>query len=777
MAESFSVSRIGGAQVRIKGGRPGSSAVKRIATWLARRPEVIDVRPRSTGAIDARLRDEIAAPALLSCLEDQIFQLHRVDRLLRVEVAHALPGRCRLKVTGLDDDGLLRLAASLARRPGILRASASPAAGSIVIVHELPEAEAAALADVAARSDPESWPAAVAEPSRTPWTNAVASSALLGAALSGAVPPVALAAGIAVTAIPPMRRALRALSERRLSVDVLDLMALGISIGMGQPGTAAFITWLLSVGDVLLARSADSARAAISRLVSLDAPDALRVAGKRVERVPAARLVRGDHVLVPTGHRVSADGKVVRGVASVDEKALTGESLPRELRPGDRVLAATVVLAGELTIEVERAGGDTTAAKIVKMLEGAGQKPMTLQRNAERVTDRLTLPTIGLASGAAFLTGEIERMASVLITDFGTGVRISLPASALTAMALAARSGVLVKGAQYLERLARTDVVVFDKTGTLTEGSPEVVDVVAMEGEDWRDVLALCAAAEAHVAHPVAAAVVRHAERNGVAVRHAELGTSRYAIGLGIVARVDGHEVLVGNARWLIEHHVEIVAADDSLEAHRRKGASSLLVAVDRRLRGVVAYADRPRAESAAVVRALKAGGRRVVLLSGDGRHAVNAVARAVGIDEAHGEMLPEDKAAYVKERKRRGSVVAVVGDGINDAPALAIADVGISLHGSTDVALETADVVLLDGGLRELVGAFAAGERAVRHVKRGLAIVIVPNAVAIVLAALGIIGPGLAAVANNGSTVVATLAAIAPILFTDRRRPPKELP
>jgi Cu2+-exporting ATPase len=229
----------------------------------------------------------------------------------------------------------------------------------------------------------------------------------------------------------------------------------------------------------------------------------------------------------------------------------------------------------------------------------------------------------------------------------------------------------------------------------------------------------------------------------------------------------------VGSSRWLREHDVDVAGGQGALAAHKLRGASSLLVAIDGRLAGVIGYADRPRPETIAVVRALRSKKRRVVLLSGDSKHPVEMVARAVGVDEAHGEMLPEDKAQYVKELQKRGAVVAMVGDGINDAPALSSADVGISLHGGTDVALETADVVLLEGGLGKLPGAFASGERALRHVQRGLGIVIVPNAIAIGLGALGLIGPGIAAIANNGSTVAAALAAVAPVLVPQRKKKP----
>jgi Cu2+-exporting ATPase len=243
-------------------------------------------------------------------------------------------------------------------------------------------------------------------------------------------------------------------------------------------------------------------------------------------------------------------------------------------------------------------------------------------------------------------------------------------------------------------------------------------------------------------------------------------GDARYVIGRGIDARVGGRQVLVGSARWLRENGVATLAAEPVSARHRAAGISTLLVAVDGTLEGALGYADEPRPESAAVISALRAGGRRrTVLLSGDGRAPVEAVARAVGVDEARAELLPEEKVAFVREAQRAGRIVAMVGDGINDAPALTAADVGISLHGSTDVAVEAADVVLMEGGLGRLSVAFDAGEQAMGRVRQGVGIVVVPNAVAIVLGALGIINPMIATVANNGSTLVAAIVGAAPLL------------
>jgi len=339
-------------------------------------------------------------------------------------------------------------------------------------------------------------------------------------------------------------------------------------------------------------------------------------------------------------------------------------------------------------------------------------------------------------------------------------------------MTVAAREGVLVKGGQYLERLTKVDAIVFDKTGTLTGGEPRIVDVSAVDGASVDEHLALAAAAEARQGHPIATAIRGWAASASLEVPCADLGSEVYSIGLGLSARVLGREVLVGGKRLMMQHGVRIAHARATTEHHREMGAASLYVAVDGRLGCVLAVADEPRPESRAVVEALRARGRReVLLLSGDSRGPVEAVGRAVGVDRAIGELLPEEKAAFVKDLQRAGKVVAMVGDGINDAPALAVADVGISLEGGTDVALETADVVLLEGGLVRLPHAFAIADQAMASVRRGLGLVIAPNAVAISLGALGLITPGLAAVVNNGSTVLAALAGVAP-LFMPRRMP-----
>ncbi len=462
------------------------------------------------------------------------------------------------------------------------------------------------------------------------------------------------------------------------------------------------------------------------------------------EKVPVRQLKPGDCIVVYPGERIGADGIVLDGLATVDEKPLTGESLPRSRKAGENVHASTVVVDGQLVIEVQRAGSDTTAARIVRMLQAAGNKPMTLQRTAESAANRLVLPTIALGVAAGALSGNLDRLTSVLITDFGSGVRIAVPTAALSALAVAADHGILIKGGQYLERLSRADTIVFDKTGTLTLGEPEVVEVLTLGSRSRREVLAFAAAAESRHKHPVATAMRSVAALVGADELAAELGSERYTIGSGVEALVSGHRVLVGRRQLMRTNGLDSPEVESIAKRHRQLGASSLFVAVDDVLEAAVAYADKPREESASVIAALRAGGRRqVLLMSGDSSGVAEAVGARLGVDRVLSELMPEEKARHVRTLQREGRVVAMVGDGINDAPALALADVGVSLQGGSDVALDTADVVLVDGGLSKLPRAFQLADDAMTQVKVGLGIVLAPNLVAMALGALGLCPPG----------------------------------
>jgi heavy metal translocating P-type ATPase len=762
---------------------PGAQVdVRALAEWIGEHEAVRAVRhDRARGDLVIQYDERAGSARLLrGALLDRARGTPPPSRTyhVAVSVAHALPGRLRLHLDDAPPRAIERLAAFIATLAGVSRARPSPASGSIVVLFDPRRTSPRTLLDSIARDTPAAWPevSPSSGTSRREWVKAGLSAAVLGGAVSGIVPAPLILGAVAATGIPPLRRACASLMDGRVNVDVMDATAISICLLRAEPIAASVITTLLAIGDLILDRTHARARGEISRLMKLGGDDAylLEAPGVSPRRVQTRDLKVGDRIVVYPGARVPADGVIVEGSLAVDEKALTGESVPRERVAGDQVLAASVATCGQAVVEVERAGGDTVAARIVQILEGAGAKPMTLQRNAERSADRLVLPTFAVAGAAWATSGIVDRLTSVLITDFGTGVRVAVPTAALAAMMLAAREGVLVKGASFLERLAEVDTVVFDKTGTLTMGVPEVTSVAATSGS-WSDLelAAFAAAAESNQTHPIADALRRHAAKVGAPAWEADLGSEEYRIGLGLIARVRGRRVCLGSLRLMRAAGVDVTGAADEQRRLAGEGSSSVLLAVNEELVAIIGYADAPRPESRDVIARLRKGGRRrVLLLSGDARAPVQAIARELGIDEAIAEVLPEEKAEVVRRLKADGRKVAMIGDGINDAPALALADVGISLRGATEVALETADVVLLEGGLARLPAAFQLSDEALSRVRQVLGIVLVPNALAILAGAVGLLNPVTAAIVNNGSTIAASVHAISPLLTGRAKRP-----
>jgi heavy metal translocating P-type ATPase len=472
--------------------------------------------------------------------------------------------------------------------------------------------------------------------------------------------------------------------------------------------------------------------------------------------------------VVYAGDMIPADGVVSHGRASVDQKTITGESLPVVRARGDRVYAGTVVADGKLYVRAQRVGAETTAAQIVRMVQSAPVGETRTQNYAEKFGDRLVPPALGVAGGLYAISGDADRLLSMTIIDFGTGIRIAAPTSVLAAMISAVREGVLIKGGGYMERLNHIDTIVFDKTGTLTEGRPAVRDVLSYNERSFppRKVLQYAAAAEIRFKHPVAQAVINKAREAGVKLPPRL--DSRYHIGLGIEARLNGNFVHLGNERFLREQGIALNGSGRDVERLSRDGASSLLLAVDGDLVGLVSYADRLRPESAEVICALKNRGvDDLVMLTGDDGVVAASVARQVGIGRFFAEVLPANKAEIVKELQKSGRTVAMVGDGINDSAALSYADVGIAMKNGADVARETADVVLMEDNLWRLITAFEISENAIGLVRQNYIITTGLNAVAFALSIpRGVISPEFTALISNGSAILASVNALRPIMI-----------
>ncbi|MBX3144812.1 MAG: cadmium-translocating P-type ATPase [Trueperaceae bacterium] len=559
-------------------------------------------------------------------------------------------------------------------------------------------------------------------------------------------------------------RAFKAARRGRFDIDLLMVVAALGAAALGDFAEGALLLFLFSAAHALEHLAMDRARDAIRALADLSPDEALvRRDGLEV-LIPSAELVVGDVVVVRPGERLPADGEVLEGQSHVDQAPITGESVPVEKGPGAAVFAGTINGSGPLVLKTTRPPHDTTLARVVRLVEEARKSQAPTHRFAQRFTRVLTPvvivgalivifvpPLFGMEQAESF-----RRAMLLLVAASPCALALSTPSAVLAGIARAARSGVLIKGGAYLERAGAARVVVLDKTGTLTEGTPRLTDIWAPEGSDADPLLATAAAAERLSAHPLAAAVVQAAAQRGLDLPDAEDVQS--LTGRGLSATVAGREVLIGSPALMAERGVPVSAA-----AHERRaaleadGKSVVSVAEDGVLLGMLALRDEPRAGAAGLIRSLKdLGVARVVLLSGDQRAVAESIGRAVGVDDVIAEALPETKAEVVRELQSRHGAVVMVGDGVNDAPALALADVGVAMGGAgTDVALETADMVLMADDLARLPYAIGLSRAARRTIVTNLVISLGVMLLLIPSVLLGVAGMAVAVVLHEGSTLV----------------------
>jgi Cu+-exporting ATPase len=507
---------------------------------------------------------------------------------------------------------------------------------------------------------------------------------------------------------------------------------------------AAVIVTLLLVGRALEERAKGQTGAAVRKLIGLQ-PDTARVVrdGREVE-VPVADVTVGEVVAVRPGERIPLDGTLIDGASAVDESMLTGEPLPVEKRPGDTVIGATVNRTGAFTFRVSRTGRSTTLAQIVRLVREAQGRKAPIQRLADTVAG-IFVPTVLLIAIATFVLwfdfGPEPRLAyalltfvSVLIIACPCALGLATPTAIVVATGKAAEHGILLKGGDAVERVRDVEVVLLDKTGTLTEGEPRLTDVVPAEGWDEAELLALAAAAETRSEHPIGAAIVAEAEECGLSLPAVTDFQSQ--TGLGIEATVSGRAVLIGNRDFLAERGIEQTALDGVETDLARAGKTVVRVAVDGEPAGVLAVADTVRPTSKAAVQALRDLGLDVVMVTGDAEASARAVAAEVGIEHVEANVRPADKAEVVRRYQREGRVVAHVGDGINDAPALAAADVGVAMGAGTDVAIEASDVTLMRDSLGAVADAFRLSGRTLRTIKQNLFFAFIYNVIGIPIAA-----------------------------------------
>lgn len=531
--------------------------------------------------------------------------------------------------------------------------------------------------------------------------------------------------------------------------------------------TSAILITLVILGKLLEALAKGRTSAAIKALMGLKAKTALVVRDGRELTVPVEEVTVGDIVLVRPGEKVPVDGVVLEGMSSVDESMLTGESLPVEKQPGDAVIGATVNKNGALRIRATKVGKETALAQIIKVVEEAQGSKAPIQRVADVISGIFVPVVVGIAA-VTFLVwyffvspgefgGALEKSIAVLVIACPCALGLATPTSIMAGSGRAAELGILFKGGEHLEQTHKIDTVVLDKTGTVTKGKPELTDVLP-EGDET-EFLRLVGAAEKHSEHPLAEAIVGGIRERNIPLPDAE---SFEAIpGYGIKAVVEGKQLLIGTRRLMDKFGVDATHAHDAMARLEEAGKTAMLVAIDNRYAGMVAVADTIKETSRAAIRRLKEMGIQVIMITGDNERTAKAIAAQAGIDHVLAEVLPEGKAEEVKKLQAQGRKVAMVGDGINDAPALAAADIGMAIGTGTDVAMEAADVTLMRGDLSSIPDAIVMSRKTMRNIRQNLFWALGYNTLGIPIAAVGLLAPWVAGAAMALSSVSVVLNAL----------------
>lgn len=566
-----------------------------------------------------------------------------------------------------------------------------------------------------------------------------------------------------------LRAAIDDLRERRVNVDLLMVAAAIGAATIDAWAEGALLLALFSTSNALEHAALGRTRNAVRALMTIAPQKAVRIGSDSEEEISIDLLRVGDVIRARPGERIAADGIVRTGQSDVDQSAITGESIAVAKNIGDQTFAGTINLGGSLTIEVTKLSGDSVLSRIVRLVEEARQSKSRIERATDRLEGPYTIGVIALSliAGLVWLmlgqsgADAYYRAMTVLVVASPCALVIATPAASLSALANAARHGVLIKGGGYLDRLGRVEIVAFDKTGTLTTGRPDVTDVVPLDSMSEKELLSLVAAVERASEHPIARAIVRAADERSLAQLAAEDFQS--ITGRGVVASVGSQDILIGNENLFLERQIAVPPeAVATLDRLAEAGKTAMLVGTGPRLLGVIAVADSVRPEAKSVVTALRSlGVKRIVMLSGDHGRVANAVAAKVGITEVHAELLPDEKLSVIRELKASGTI-AMIGDGINDAPALAIADVGLAMGtAGSDVALETADAVLMGDDLTRLPHVIALGERMRRIIRGNLLFAIgVLSLLTLTSLTFGLALP-LGVLGHEGSTIVVLLSGL----------------
>lgn len=564
-------------------------------------------------------------------------------------------------------------------------------------------------------------------------------------------------------------KGLRCLAHKKLEVEVLDATAIGVSVFRADFTTASSIMFLLGIGELLEEWTHKKSVDDLARSMSLNVSKVWLKKDDQEILVSSKDIKPGDEVIVRMGNVIPFDGIVCDGEATVNQASLTGESEPVRKDHGTYVYAGTVLEEGELTIQVKAVSGSTRFEKIVTMIEDSEKLKSGVESKAESLADRLVPYTLGGTALTWLLTRNTTKALAVLMVDFSCALKLAMPISVLSAIREAQTHHITVKGGKFLEAVASADTIVFDKTGTLTKAKPTVKDVVVFNGSSKEEMLRIAACLEEHFPHSMAKAVVTAAKQRSL--DHEEMHSKvNYIVAHGISSSINDHKVIIGSYHFVFEDEGCHIPEDqmDKFE-NLPTEYSHLYMAIDNKLAAVICIEDPLRPEAAAAIRALKAAGiKHVVMMTGDSERTAAAIAKRVGVDEYYSEVLPEDKANYIERQKATGSKVIMVGDGINDSPALSAADAGVAVSDGAEIAREIADITVASDDLYQLVILKSLSNRLMKRIQRNYRTIVGFNTGLIGLGVAGILQPTTSALFHNTSTLLISLNNMKPLLHEE---------
>ena len=574
-----------------------------------------------------------------------------------------------------------------------------------------------------------------------------------------------------IKAIPYLLKGIGTLLRGKIEVALLDAVAISASILTGDYDTASSVMFLLGIGEILEEWTHKKSVDDLARTMSLDVDKVWTVVQGEEVLLPINEVQIGAEIIIRTGNMIPLDGKLCSGEAMVNQASMTGEAVPVRKVAGSYAYAGTVVEEGECHIIVEKAAGSGRYDRIVKMIEESEKLKSSTEDRASHLADKLVPYSLGGSVLAYLLTRNVTKALAFLMVDFSCALKLSMPVAVLSAMREAGKYHISVKGGKFMEAISEANTIVFDKTGTLTYAKPKVEQIITFMGEDENEMLRMAACLEEHYPHSMANAVVTEAELRDLhhAERHSKV---EYVVAHGISSIYEGKRVLIGSYHFVFEdEHCEIPKGEEEKFNSIPEEYSSLYLAVNGKLAAAILISDPLRAEAKDVIGRLKSLGiDKVVMMTGDNKHTAKAVAKKVGVDEFYAEVLPEDKATFIQEEHKKGRKVIMVGDGINDSPALSEADTGIAISAGAAIAREVADVTVSEGNLYELVILKEISNRLMRRINDNYRFIIGFNSALIAMGFFGVITPSGSALFHNLSTIATGLKSMTALLPEEKK-------